>query len=218
MTLLAGLAPEKFFRISGSFCYPLCRSEYAYLRRQRLAAQIASWIALHANLGRMSVDVLLKLFDQERVHDFRFVVRNAVLEALVECQQMTCCAGVSEFYRRHKLAAGDRLGWFEALNGGRKKLIAVFVADCRGAIFRIRKSWRARRVNRASRVILGKDPDTYPIDKQPSPLDTGIELTATEYADFVRLAGNEFKVDGLGMHLLKTIYFSDIPRIRKTAL
>jgi len=55
-------------------------------------------------------------------------------------------------------------------------------------------------VDRAPRVILGSDPATHPIDKPASPMETGIELTDSEYDQFVRLAGNELKVDGKGMH------------------
>jgi len=55
-------------------------------------------------------------------------------------------------------------------------------------------------VDRAPRVILGSDPATHPIDKPASPMETGIELTDAEYDQFVRLAGNELKIDGKGMH------------------
>jgi hypothetical protein len=55
-------------------------------------------------------------------------------------------------------------------------------------------------VGRAPRVILGKDPESHPPDRNPSPLDTGIELTDAEYDEFVRLAGNELKVNGQGLH------------------
>src|SRR2546430_12934647 len=48
-------------------------------------------------------------------------------------------------------------------------------------------------------VILGSDPATHPIDKPASPMETGIELTDAEYDQFVRLAGNELKVDGKGI-------------------
>src|SRR4030095_11667735 len=57
-------------------------------------------------------------------------------------------------------------------------------------------------VGRAGRVILGKDPESHPIDQPASPLDAGIELTDKEYSQLVKLAGNEFKdpSTGLGMH------------------
>lgn len=55
-------------------------------------------------------------------------------------------------------------------------------------------------VGRAPRVILGADPDTHPIDQPVSPMDTGIELTDKEYSSFVKKAGNETKIDGIGLH------------------
>jgi hypothetical protein len=55
-------------------------------------------------------------------------------------------------------------------------------------------------VTRPKRVIFGADPEGHPIDTPASPLDTGIELTDAEYDDFVKLAGNETKIDGLGLH------------------
>lgn len=53
---------------------------------------------------------------------------------------------------------------------------------------------------RAPRVVLGRDPESVTLGEQASPLDTGIELTDSEYDEFVRLAGNELKVDGMGLH------------------
>src|SRR5882724_1954153 len=55
-------------------------------------------------------------------------------------------------------------------------------------------------VDRMPRVILGADPTTHPIDQPPSPMDVGVELTDGEYDRFVRLVGNELKIDGKGMH------------------
>jgi hypothetical protein len=52
-----------------------------------------------------------------------------------------------------------------------------------------------------SRVILGTtDPDTPTLTGRPSPVSLGVELTDAEYAEYVRLAGNEFKIKGLGLH------------------
>ena len=60
VTLLASLAPEKLFRVGRAFGYPLKRCEYANLRRQWLAAQIAARVPLYANLARVSGDVFLE--------------------------------------------------------------------------------------------------------------------------------------------------------------
>src|SRR5439155_14330952 len=45
------------------------------------------------------------------------------------------------------------------------------------------------------RSIFGKAADSHPMDQPASPLDAGIELTASEYNDYVKLAaGLEAKV------------------------
>src|SRR5207302_8948864 len=136
---------------------------------------------------------------------------------LVECQQMTCCAGVSEFYRRHKLAAGDRLGWFEALNGGRKKLIAFFVADCRGAIFSIRKS-QVGSSGRRAMTITAFEIHEGAIRPAADRLHVSGVIAFDRGRIAYRDAGDGAWRRELGMHRLKAIYVRDIPRMRKTAL
>lgn len=74
------------------------------------------------------------------MHYFRLIVRNAFVEALVECKQMTCGAGVGEFYWRHEFAARNRLGRLKPLGNDWKKLVAVSVANRCGEIFGVRIS------------------------------------------------------------------------------
>lgn len=127
--MLARLAPEKFFRIGSSFRYPLCRSEHTHLRRQWLAAQIAARLTLHSDVARMCGDILLEFFYQECVNDFRFIVRHALVEALVKRKQMARRTSVGEFYRRHQLTAGDRPGWPKRDGAKRTDLLLIPVAD-----------------------------------------------------------------------------------------
>lgn len=55
-------------------------------------------------------------------------------------------------------------------------------------------------VHKANRVIGGSDPEAAPPDVPVSALNTGVPLTDREYGQYQRLAGNELKVDGVGMH------------------
>src|SRR5215472_3362230 len=86
----------------------------------------------------MSGDVLLESLDQERVYDFRLVVRSAFIEALIKGKQMTCCTCVGESHGGHQLAAGNRLGGLKTFRDGEKKYIAVLVADSCGTVCCIR--------------------------------------------------------------------------------
>src|SRR5262249_33100702 len=70
-----------------------------------------------------------------RVPDFGFIVRHTFVEALVECQEMTCRAGVGELYRCHQFAAADRPGRLETFRGSGEEFVIVLVARS-GAILR----------------------------------------------------------------------------------
>ncbi len=50
------------------------------------------------------------------------------------------------------------------------------------------------------RVILGGNPQAGAFDQPQSALNVGVELTDAEYDELQRLAGNELKVNKLGMH------------------
>lgn len=77
----------------------------------------------------MGGNVLLEFLEQERVNDFRFVVGNAFVKALVKREEMTSRARIGKLYGGHEFASGNWLWPPEGLAAGRKNFIAGFITD-----------------------------------------------------------------------------------------
>src|SRR5260370_23663908 len=137
VALLAGVSPKQVVGLGGALRHPLRRSEDANGWRQRLTSQVATRIALYTHFSWVRGNVFTECSDQKCVYNFRFVVRHAFVESLVECEQMARGASIGEFHRRHQLPAAHRFGKSESVSSGMKSLIALVIADSRSEVLGI---------------------------------------------------------------------------------
>jgi len=101
VALLARLAPQELFRLSGAFADPLLWRQQAIVRGNRLFRQVAVRIARDAQVGGMRRDVGLKFCHDERVNHFRSIVRDRIGDPLVELQGVTRGASMRVSRGRH---------------------------------------------------------------------------------------------------------------------
>src|SRR5216684_70276 len=130
MALLAGFSPEQVFGLGGALLHPLRGSEGANRRGQRLTRKVTTRISPYTHFGWVRGNVFTECFDEKYAYDFRLIVGNTVVEALVEREQMATRASIREFHRRHQLPPGERTRRPQSFGAKRHEFVGILEADC----------------------------------------------------------------------------------------